>query len=72
MKKYLLSAAALMLGISVVATAAANPPPKEDDKDPKRWTLCHLADAVPPRRVWIEVAAAGRVTTATTSSTRPT
>jgi hypothetical protein len=39
MKKYLLSAAALMLGISVVATAAANPPPKED-KDPKKVYVC--------------------------------
>ena len=39
MKKYLLSAAALMLGISVVATAAANPPPKED-KDPHKVYVC--------------------------------
>lgn len=39
MKKYLLSAAALMLGISVVATAAASPPPKED-KDPHKVYVC--------------------------------
>lgn len=44
MKKYFLSAAALMLGISLVATAAANPPPKED-KDPHKVYVCKYVGA---------------------------